>query len=613
MNKMVSRRKFFSMTLMMIVLLFMFQFTQVIKDMDNQYNVNEYLMEDPLGKMSEWKMQEESMDNFTEETEERYVVYLGSAEDDVRHVVYQWCTYTKRNFVEGLPVQELRKYASNIEVVLINSHEFDVEKNVGILMNLAQNGVSMVFCNLPDAEVVIDSSDLQALLGIRSIRSSEVELQGIKLFPGFLLGGETVYEVKDKNDVKRQDLNLVIPHYVTFGGTKTYMVGMLEDDSVDNEYLPSIIWRNSYEDAKVFAVNGDYMSDSTGLGILNAMMTELHPYEIYPIINAQNLTIANFPGFADENAEEMQRIYSRTPSGLYRDIIWPGIAATTGNNLLNETLFFMTQSDYMDGVEPSDSDYVFYLKEMKEQGSEAGISLNNRSNISLAEKVKADESFYEQANEGYLFTAGYVDNEEERRALLENNLLEEPVLNSLQTIVQKYDVSTNIASYLNEDVTLLSTTSDGFDYTFSQDLRMRSLQTALGYSNILLDMYVLTWPEDTEDTWEKMYDAFSRNVNTFWKAFKMFDKVTCSETDQRVRNLFALDYSHSCEENVISLHVDNLQSEAWFILKTNNSDIKEIVGAEYKLIEDDAYLLKITSADVSIYMQEEIKPYYYIP
>lgn len=613
MNKMVSRRKFISMTLMMLVLLFMFQFTQVIKDLDNQYNVNEYVMENPLNEMSEWKMTGISSEEFAVDADEKFVVYLGGTDDEVRHVVYQWCTYTKRNFVEGMSIDDIRKHASNIEVVLINSEEYEIQKNVGRLANLAYNGVSLIFCNLPNTEVLQSSKDLQTLLGIRSIEASEVELQGIKLFSGFLLGGETIYEVKEPEDEKRQDLDLTIPYYVAFGGTKTYMVGVLENTKKDNEYLPAIIWRNSYEDAKVFAVNGDYMSDSTGLGILNAMMAELHPYELYPVLNAQNLTVANFPGFAEENTEEIYRIYSRTPSSLYRDIIWPGISATTGKNLLNETLFFMAQTDYEDGIEPSGSDYVFYLKDMKEQGSEAGISLNNRSNISLSEKLERDNVFYEKVNDGYLFTAGYVGTTQERENLLNNGLLETPVLESLQTIVQKYDSDSDIAGYLSPNVTMLSTICDGFDYTYSQDLRMRSLQTALGYSNILLDMHVLTWPVDTGDTWEKMYDDFSRNVNTFWNAFKMFDKITVSETDQRVRNMFALDYSHMCEDNVITLSVDNLQTEAWFILKTNNNDIKEVIGAEYKLIEDDAYLLRITDENVRIYLEEEAKPYYYIP
>lgn len=611
MNKMISRRKFVSMTMMMVVLLFMFQFTQVIKDMDNQYNHNEYTAESFTNKDSAWKMSAVTQDNPM--ADESYVVYLGDEKDDIRHTVFQWCIYTKRELKENMTLEQVLAESSKVEVLLVNSANVDFDKDTPKLIKLVGRGVPVIFCNLPDTEVIKKSKELRSLLGIKSVEADEVELQGIKLFSGFLLGGETIYEVKDSLDVARQDLELKIPYYIAFGGTKTYMVGMLEEDSVENEYLPAIIWRNGSGNAMVFAVNGEYMADSTGVGILDAMMCELYDYEIYPIVNAQNLTIANYPGFAEENIEEIRRIYSRTPSGLYRDIMWPGIAATTGSNMLNETLFFMAQSDYADGNEPVSSDYVFYLKEIKEHGAEAGVSLNINSDIGLEEKIDLDTSFYEEANDGYVFTAGYVGSADEKIELISKQLLDKDLLKDMKTIVQKYENGTDIVSYATRDVTLLSTTSDGFHYTFSQDLRMRSLQTALGYSNILLDMYVLAWPTDTKDTWENLYDAFSRNVNTFWKPFKVFDNTTISETDTRVRSMLGLDYSDSRENNVISLHVDNLQEEAWFMLKVNDSSVKKVVGAEVKEIEDSAYLLRVTTENVTIYLKADNEPYYYIP
>ena len=610
---MVSRRKFISMTMMMLVLLFMFQFTQVIKDMDNRYNVNEYAGESAQSGSTAWKMSDTGQEETAVQESVEYVVYYGNPDSEIGQVVYQWCLYTKRDMLENLTLDEMKEYASSIELLLIDSSYVDWNKDIKKLTKLANQGVSMVFCNLPDSDVLEASEEAMDLLGIRSVEASEVELQGIKLFEGFLLGGETVYEVKEPEDALRQDLDFHIPYYVVFGGTKTYMVGMLSDESIENEYLPAIIWRNSYGDARIFAVNGDYMCDSTGIGILDAMMAEIYPYELYPVINAQNLSIANFPGFAEENSEELMRLYSRTPSGLYRDIMWPSITATTGKSLLNETLFFMAEADYSDGNTPQTTDYVFYLKEMKEHGAEAGVSLSNRSEMDLKSKVETDASFYNKANDGYTFTAAYLDDNAEREEILEKNLLQASYLENIKTMVQKYSRDTKVVSYVTSDVTLLSTTCDGFDYTFSQDLRMRSLQTALGYSNILLDMYVLTWPEDTGDTWENMSDSFARNVNTFWAPFQIFDNTTISETDARARNMLNLDYEHSSENNMITLRVDNFHEEAWFILKTNNSILETISGAEAEEIEENAYLLRITSPQVRIQLKNKDVPYYYIP
>ena len=58
MNRMITRRKYVSMTMVMLVLLFMFQFTQVIKDAGNDYHVNEYAQKSIINGSSEWKMEQ---------------------------------------------------------------------------------------------------------------------------------------------------------------------------------------------------------------------------------------------------------------------------------------------------------------------------------------------------------------------------------------------------------------------------------------------------------------------------------------------------------------------------------------------------------------------------
>ena len=612
MKGMVSRRKFISMTMMMLVLLFMFQFTQVIKDVDNDYNVNDYAGKITLNDASAWQMNQNADESIIIEETQNYVAFLGNTNEQVGSIVEQWCIYTKRNLKAYSSVTDLKEIEEvTPEVLLIDSDYVDFSKETNMLIGLADKGISMIFCDLPDVQVIERNARLRELLGIRSVEASEVELSGIKLFSGFLLGGETIYTVEEGQDSTNQDLDLKVPWYVAFGGTKTYMVGMPEDETAENEYLPAIIWRNSHKNAQVFAVNGDYMYDSTGLGMLSAMMMELHPYELYPIINAQNLTIANFPGFADENAEEMVRIYSRSQGDLYRDIMWPSIAATTKKNRLRETVFFMAQADYADGNEPEERDYVFYLKELKEQKAEAGVSIDSHvEDIALTQKAKRDSAFYEKANDGYVFTAGYADSVQEAEALIDV-IEQEPALQQVKTLVQKYNPEGPLVSYVSQDITLQNTTSNGFDFTFSQDLRMKSLETALGYSNILLDMYPVSWPESTEDVWEKMYDTFSRNVNTFWKPFKVFESTTISESDNRVRGLLGLDYKHDCKNNIIYLQIDNMPEQTWFILRTHGQEIEQLVGASYQEIEEDSYLLQIEEENVRIHLKDTNELYYY--
>ena len=620
MNGMISRRKFISMTMMMVVLLFLFQFTQAVKDMENDYNVNSYATEAVFDGSSAWKMHADTEETVTifDVKEDKYVAYLGDKESPVGRVVKQWCTHSKRELIIFDTVADLdviRK--KKPEILLIDSSHVNFKTEMGELMKFAEKKVSMVFCNLPDVKVIEKNHKAKELLGIKSVKERETTLEGIKLFSGFLLGGEVVYQVQQAEDEKRQDLDLTVPWYVAFGGTKTYMVGVVDEqrvisEDIDNEYLPALIWRNSYKDAKIFVVNGDYMSDCTGLGILDAMMAQLHSYEIYPVVNAQNLTITNFPGFAEENSGELMRIYSRSARSLFQDIMWPAITSIAGKTEHNETIFFMAQGDYTDNIEPAGEDYVFYLKELKEQGAEAGVSLERYSeDVTVEEKLSRDAAFYEEVNDGYVFTAGYAGDVAQVEQICKT-MDRMDAYDSIKTVVQKYDPDSALLSYLDQGITLQSTTSDGCAYTFSQDLRMRSLQTSLAYSNILLDMYNVAWPRDNSDSWENVYDVFSRNINTFWKPYDKFDKTNISESDKRLRAMLGLNFADRREGNILYLQVENLSEDgAWFILRTNGEVVEHISGAEAVKLEEGAYLLKINQSVIQIRLRVTEPPYYY--
>lgn len=69
------------------------------------------------------------------------------------------------------------------------------------------------------------------------------------------------------------------------------------------------------------------MEDETGLGLLTGMVYETRNYLIYPVVNAQNLVVQNFPSLAEENTDKMQEIYGNGTKDVNRDIVWPSIAA----------------------------------------------------------------------------------------------------------------------------------------------------------------------------------------------------------------------------------------------------------------------------------------------
>lgn len=595
---MVSRRNYFSIVVMMAVLFFMFQFSQVIKDSGNRYDVNGFAVTEedmPSGKY-QWEQEAENVVL----KDGGYVLFLGEKDNELGKVIAQWCIYTKRELVVA-KLSEYKKPSVLPELILLDSVASDVGRKSVLLEPVMELGVPVVFCNLPDASAIQKTTRLQKMLGISEIREPEIQVKGIQLFEGFLLGGEAIYEATTAKEQKRQDMDLTVPWYLTGSGTKTYMVGILDDKVVKREEFPSLVWRNTYKETKVYAVEGDYMSTLAGLGFLSAFTYELESYELYPVINAQNVTIANFPGFSEENGEELTRLYSRSPRKVFQDIMWPSISAMTETNDLKLTCLFQPQYDYEDALEPKTDGVTFYLQQLKELNSEAGISIKYK-NTSFEEALTQDEAFYQATGNQYEYQAVFVESTDLEKAT--ENAAQSSLLANAKTFVCESSAGRPLVSYLTDSATLQNITGDARKHSYMDNLLKRSILTSLGYSNVLLDLHDAIWPQKVADEWQNLYDTMSSNVRTFWSGKGGFEETTLSESDMRVRNFLNLDYQDGRNGNTIVLKVSNFKEPAWFLLRTHAEKIVDIRGGEYLELEQDAYLIKVVEETVAIDLEQ---------
>ena len=375
---MISRRNFAMLTAIMLVVLFMFQATGIAKNRLNHAQTNEYALENRTD------MQSENAFSPDAETDRRVLFVADEKTSSVAATVREWCTYSKRGLVMVENVEDCAPYLNSAEVLLVDSTALDFDRDVVVLQGYVDQGVSVIFCNLPDVTVVGNHVELEELLGIRGIYNPQVKLTGIQLFDGFLLGGMQIYKAEKPEEQELQDMDLTVPWYLTVNGNTAYMVGLVDDlksqdGEVENEYAPGLIWRYSGRNGSVFVVNGDFLEDVTGIGILEAMMYELHDYELYPIVNAQNLSVANYPSFANENSQEIQKRYSRELPSLYRDVIWQSMSSVTERNRSKTTMLLAPQYDYTD-----ENERLVY-REMRRQIKHA---------LSCGHTVIADALFY---------------------------------------------------------------------------------------------------------------------------------------------------------------------------------------------------------------------------
>ena len=284
---MVSRRNFFSITLIMLVVVFMFQVPEVIKNQVNNYGENEYV------EITDTGLTEKSVYTASEADVEdtgRFVVFIGdTGEGSVGSVVREWSFYTKRYMESYKSVKEYEPDPGNLpEAVLVDSKSLDMKKDISVLGSYTEKGIHIIFCNLPEVTEVSKNPKLRMMLGIKGVIREKIKVEGIRLMEGFLLGGLKEYILDETMEKTQQDMDLVMPWYRISGGAKMFMHGMMEDEDVEacymmtegdvitkNQNLPAVIWRNKYQNAMVFGVNGEYLSTNAGLGILSAMMVEL--------------------------------------------------------------------------------------------------------------------------------------------------------------------------------------------------------------------------------------------------------------------------------------------------------------------------------------------------
>ncbi|WP_418403892.1 DUF2194 domain-containing protein [Blautia sp.] len=600
---MVSKRKFFSIATMMFVLFFLFQFSMVLRDSKNTYDINSSLTEKKADGENQWTPSDSN--STTVIGADSSVVFVGNENGDMGTAISRWCTYAKRKLISCKSVSTYKADDKNLpEMMILESEKYADGDNLTTLETLEKKGVIIVFGCLENAKNIQNNKALMKFLGIQKVVAEETHLAGVKLFEGLLLGGEVTYNTsKDKEEKKRQDLELDVPWYQVGSGTKTYMVGLLDEKTgknVENEDFPTIIWRNGIDYGSVFAVVGDYMKGSTALGLLNGMRAEALQYTIYPIVNAQNLSMVNFPVFADENNTEMLKLYSQSVTGIARDIMWPALISVVEKSDMKMTCFIQPQADYTDDIEPKSGNLEFYLKQMKEQSAEAGISLEYQKLDKAEDKVTKDTEFFENEKINYRFGAAFAK-EKDLKGILKDT--DSGLLGDVGTLVCDYTENQPVVSYYSDSVTLQTVTSDGMNYAYSDDIRMRSIQTALGYTNVMLDMYDIFWPQEKTDRWEVMQKRFSSNLLTYWKNFRDFDSTTLSESNARIRKFLNLAYSQSREDNTITLQTS--EAGSWFILRTHGEEIDEIDGGSQTEIEADAYLICAEDTTVKIRLKEQ--------
>ena len=541
-----------------------------------------------------------------------WALYCGKEDSEYAATVKEW------SFFSGVPVAAAKELpdesAESLPGIILLGPEA-VEGQSEQLEKLMEQGVDIILMALPEFDYVKADRTLQRILGIRRMYQENITLQGVHLFKGFLLGGERIFQEEtgdgqtgDESETL-QDLELDIPWYSVRTVTKTYMRGILSDEDAEaasdrklkNEDMPAIVWRNSYENAQAYAVNGTYLKNRrAGIGMLQAMMYERTSFVLYPVVNAQVFSVDNFPILTDENQEEVENFYGRSVTKVQTDIIMPMFISLSSKYDKKPGCFLSVKYDRNDEAQPQKGVLQNYLSMIDEMGGELALSGNYRGDIPLSEALSSDLAYLEDEAPTYRITAVMSSSRELSRMA---EACEAEELRDIRTVVMAdYYDSLPVVGYLNEWLTYQQTTSDLRRHTFTDDLELLGVQTLLAYSNGYYSMSNAFYPKTPKDEWQNSSRDVLSNLTTYSNPFRAEDNLTVTECDARIRTYFDMEYEVGRSDDVITLTSDRGSEKniGYFILRTHNEKVVSVSGGEFKKMEEDAYLISAVQDKLEI-------------
>ena len=606
---MLSKRNFIMMFTMIIVVLALFLSSVVLKEYYNDYDVNHMAETEALDKKDGFFVNGET---------DGQVLYFGEEENGYFEVIKEWSEYRKKEFtaLNSLDtVSSIEDVSRKYLLVDGGLFETNTEEYAEAFTEYVSKGGVVIFYRMPSYNTIRNCDALRNLLGIQRLRGETVKLQEIRLYSGFLLGGETHYSFDEASNPDLADMDSEIPWYDISSRTKTYMVGFLSAEEksslgINNEDMPAIIWRSNMENGSVFAVNGDYIK-TAGIGILDAMLYEAQEYTLYSVVNAQNLFIAGFPDLTNENERRMAEVYGMTTEQFCRDILWPSFVAAADKGNWEITSFISVKQNDSTKTAPKTDGLIDYLKYFNEESAEAGVSLGRINSSDIRASVKDEKAQLDKLNLDYMFAAGYVRNEnKDKLDSLTNGNGKIDYFGDIRTVVGEYAENERILYWLTDKITYQNVTTDAYKHSYRDNLRLKSLETGLGYSNVQADIYRILNPENEKDQWENLADKMAANIDTYWKPFSAFDKTTVSQSDLKVRNFLNGKVTSSKNGNTVTVKTENYEGEAYLLFRTHGEELYEMTGGSFKKIEDNAYLLTLTEDTAKISLKSEINPYY---
>lgn len=601
MNENMSRRVYFTATIVMLLVLFMFQFSGVIRKKYNDYDINSYEQLENKNYTAQMVFKVSTNEKEVLSGSNGYVVYIGGQDTDMGKTVTDWCEYTKRNMLIYKDIKEYRSYTTRYpDAVLLDSSYLNYSTDISYIDTLADSGINIVFCNMPDYSTMHENTYLQEICGI-TLNQERVAITGVKVFEDFLLGGEKWYIPQTEEEQEYFDFDSETEWYVPSGATKTYMIGIADEKLYSdrtNEKQPAIIWKKSYGNSNIFCINADYIEKTCGIGILTAVMYNMNDYLIYPVVDSQSVVVKNYPLLSFDNENEIKQYYGRTSSAVMQNVIWPELYNISTGLDARFTFMVPPQLNYSDNNTPSIQELEYFFRLFKENNYEAGLTTRSDKETTVTEKLKADEDFYNAFMDRYRFLA-ISARKSEVSEILNADMEYTDNLNTIVTGSNDF-ADDGLFEYKNQNVLGISSVLSAENYSYTRDFTQKCLNSALAYLNVDMDLEKVLTPDSNSLLWDKYVKKATYSLTGYLENNKYFSKCSITEADKRIREFLALNYTQSRSGDAITINTSGAAQTKRFMIRLHTEEIESVTGGEFVKVEDGVYIVTSDSNQIIV-------------
>ncbi len=609
---MISIRNYFTAFILIVMVFFMFMFVGVSASLLSDTSTNLMAEEKAgLGQEATQTVANFDLDTYVEgipttssqllKQKKRAAILSGGPEDADAAILTEWCIYNKYLYKIYTSLPE-KDEISEYDIILFGGYPI-TETSCDLLYEYANMGITMIFTRLPAYSDLTMQKKLSDFFGIRTCVQEEIIADGIKIFSDFMINKERIYQKGDYYG-EEDDTKVNVPYYYLEAGYEVYSVGLIENQrelGIKDEELPPLLWRTKTGNSFLFVINSDIYGGVALLGVLNGFMSRESECFLYPIVNAQTISLVNYPYLSKENEVRMQELYSRSSEAVARDLLWPNIIQILMNYGNSYSFFMSPQLDYLDAIGPRGDFTDFYLREIRKLPGDMGLSLGQVSSMGLMDILSEDEIFFKQYLENYEFTALYTADFSREEV---EGCLDHEILNSISLIMSDYRAGDKLIDFIGEDTLSVKFNMDGYRHETMDDLRMVCMENALGMCNTKVDIKRVIFPQGSMDEWNYLSLRWSKG-DTYYNDFRMLDMISIYELEKRVRRFMTLDFTYQLEENNLDISIDNFDEEAYFILRIGSRGIAEVENGTIEKMAEASYIVKALDSKVRIRLSQE--------